>query len=49
MEFENEKDDFSKVNVKTITVFEFDSEIKKSEILGTEQKSHNAKQGENNI
>lgn len=46
VEFENEKDDFSKVNVKTITVFEFDSEIKKSEILGTEQKSHNIKQGE---
>ena len=31
MEFENEKDDFSKVNVKTITVFEFDSEIKKQD------------------
>ena len=31
VEFENEKDDFSKVNVKTITVFEFDSEIKKQD------------------
>ena len=31
VEFENEKDDFSKVNIKTITVFEFDSEIKKQE------------------
>ena len=43
VEFENEKDDFSRVNIKTITVFEFDSEIKKSEILGTEQKSQNIK------
>ncbi len=30
-EFENEKDDFSKINIKTINVFEFDVELKKQE------------------
>lgn len=31
VEFEDEKDDFSKVNIKTVTVFEFDSEVKQQE------------------
>ena len=30
-EFEEEKDDFSEVNIKTITVFEFDAEVRKKE------------------
>ena len=30
-ELEDEKDEFSKVNVKTVTVFEFDVDIKNSE------------------
>lgn len=30
-EFEEEKDDFSEVNIKTITVFEFDAEVRKQE------------------
>ena len=30
-EFEDEKDDFSKINIKTINVFEFDVELKKQE------------------
>ena len=30
-EFETEKDDFSEVNIKTITVFEFDAEIRRKE------------------
>ena len=29
VEFEDEKDDFSEINIKTITVFEYDTEIKK--------------------
>ena len=31
VEFENEKDDFSEINIKTVTVFEYDSLIKKQE------------------
>lgn len=30
-ELEDEKDDFSKINVKTVTVFEFDVDIKKQD------------------
>ncbi len=31
VEFENEKDDFSEINIKTVTVFEYDALIKKQE------------------
>ena len=31
VEFEDENDDFSKINIKTITVFEFDADIRKQE------------------
>ena len=31
VEFEDEKNDFSKVNIKTITLYEYDAEIKKQE------------------
>ena len=31
VEFENENDDFSEVKIKTITVFEFDAEVRKQE------------------
>ena len=31
VEFEDEKDDFSEINIKTITVFEYDTEIKKQD------------------
>ena len=33
-ELEDEKDDFSKINVKTVTVFEFDVDIKKQDYIG---------------
>lgn len=32
VEFENEKDDFSEINIKTVTVFEYDALIKKQEV-----------------
>ena len=37
VEFDNEKDDFSKVNIKTITVFEFDAETKKEEEIKVQE------------